>query len=292
MYLYTGLPKLVFLIYILDSFAFAARLLWILQWISTRYNYQYFLRIDDDHFLCLERLLFDLPFRPNRALYWGFVHCRPNIVRVDEGWLILTKDLVDEILNKADTTLLCHPYGDQAVALWMNNSTYNVTYFVDNQRIIHKTTGYDPKYYKKTVCEEYLSLHGVFHHEMRKLWLISHKLYRARLNSMPQYNITPIIPFEKLCPYSKVFSTEGFYPEYRFEPRPCRMKPSWSISRSEHVSREEAGERYSSYWVSLLPQDRKDMISEFPKVWGNMNDAIDGTKKDNDCTFTCKALPT
>lgn len=230
-----------------ESFAFAARLLWILQWVSSRNNFQYFLRIDDDHFLCLERLLAELPFRPTRALYWGFVHCKPTLVRVDEAWLILTKDLVDEILSKANTTLPCHPYGDQAVALWVNNSTYNVTYFMDNKRIVHKTAGHDAKYYKKTVCEEYLSLHGVFDQEMRKFWLVWHKLYRARLNFVPRYNVTPLIPFKTLCRHSKVFSTKGFYPEYRYEPRPCRIHPTWSISHSRHAAREETGERYSTY---------------------------------------------
>ena len=231
----------------LDRFGFTARLLWILQWSSRRYNSQYLLRIDDDHFLCLERLLYELPFRPKKALYWGFVHCHPNIVRVDEAWLILTQDLVKEILSKAETTLPCHPHGDQAVAMWINNSTYNVTYFMDNRRIVHKIAGHDPRYYKRRVCEEYLSLHGVFDQEMRKFWLVSHKLYRQRFDAMPQYNVTRIRPFNTLCPHAKVFSTNGFYPEYRYEPRPCRMSPTWSISQREHAAREETGERYSSY---------------------------------------------
>lgn len=229
------------------SFAFAARLLWILQWAVNHSNFEYFLRIDDDHFLCIERLLHELPWRPKKALYWGFVHCKPKIVRIDEAWLILTRDLVSEILSKIDTTLPCHPIGDQAVAMWMNNSTYNVTYFMDNTRIVHKTAGHDTKYYTKTVCEKFISLHGVFDVEMRKLWLVWYKLYRAKLSSMPRYKISPIRKFEKLCPYSKEFSTDGFYPEYRFEPRLCRLNPTWSISKSVHPGREETGERYSSY---------------------------------------------
>ena len=122
-----------------DKLAFTERLLQTMEWSYGRYQFDFFLRIDDDHFLCLDRLLYELNFRPKKALYWGFVHCRPKIVRVDEAWLILTRDLIEEVLDKRNTTLLCSPYGDQAVALWMGESSKNVTYFMDNQRIIHKS---------------------------------------------------------------------------------------------------------------------------------------------------------
>lgn len=229
------------------SFAFGTRLLWILQWAAKNINFDYFLRIDDDHFLCLERLLQELPWRPKQALYWGFVHCKPGIVRVDEAWLMLTRDLIDEIVGKINTTLPCHPIGDQEMAMWMNNSTYNVTYFMDNTRIVHKTAGHDAKYYTRTVCEEFISLHGVFDTEMKRLWLVWHKLYRAKLSTMPRYKISPIKKFEKLCPFSKVFTVNVFYPEYRFQPQPCKLNPTWAVSKTVYLGREETGERYSSY---------------------------------------------
>ena len=109
----------------------------MLLWFSETYHFDYFLRIDDDYFLCLDRLLFELPYRPKQGLYWGYIHCRDHVVRVDEGWMILSRDIIIEALNKLNTTLPCHPFGDQAVALWIQESKINITYFSDNTRVIH-----------------------------------------------------------------------------------------------------------------------------------------------------------
>ena len=56
---------------------FARRYLWILNWAYVRYEFKYFLRIDDDYFVCMDRLLLELPHRPLTKLYWGHVHCSP-----------------------------------------------------------------------------------------------------------------------------------------------------------------------------------------------------------------------
>ena len=63
---------------------FARRYLWMLNWANARYKFEYFLRIDDDYFVCMDRLLLELPHRPRDKLYWGYVHCSPpgkNCVR-------------------------------------------------------------------------------------------------------------------------------------------------------------------------------------------------------------------
>ena len=56
---------------------FARRYLWILNWANARYKFKYFLRVDDDYFVCMNRLLLELPHRPRKKLYWGHVHCSP-----------------------------------------------------------------------------------------------------------------------------------------------------------------------------------------------------------------------
>lgn len=57
---------------------FAIRLLSVMDWAEDNFEFDYFLRIDDDHFLCLDRLLYELPFRPRERLYWGHLHCTPG----------------------------------------------------------------------------------------------------------------------------------------------------------------------------------------------------------------------
>ena len=229
-----------------DKLAFAERLLQTMEWAMERHNFDFFLRIDDDHFLCLDRLLHELNFRPKHALYWGFVHCKAKIVRVDEAWVILTRDLIDEILEKRNTSLLCSPYGDQAVAIWINNSSKNVTYFMDNQRIIHKSAGKDQNFFTANLCINYMSLHGTYPRAMRQFWLVS-RVFREKTVKSIMYNITEIKPFGNLCPHSRQFDFRGFIKEYRFEPKRCSENPKWTVSHQEHLGREEAGERYSDY---------------------------------------------
>ena len=57
---------------------FAIRLLESMEWAKENFAFDYFLRIDDDHFLCIDRLLRELPYRPRKGLYWGHLHCLPG----------------------------------------------------------------------------------------------------------------------------------------------------------------------------------------------------------------------
>ena len=56
---------------------FAMRYLWMIQWANDRYQFEFLLRVDDDYFICMDRLLLELPHRPKEKLYWGHVHCHP-----------------------------------------------------------------------------------------------------------------------------------------------------------------------------------------------------------------------
>ena len=188
----------------------------------------------------------DLRFRPKTALYWGFVHCKRKIVRVDEAWLVLSADLIQEILAKSNSSLLCHPYGDQAVAMWMNNSTKNITYFMDNKRIVHKSAGRDQRFFTKDVCERFISLHGTYPSSMRRFWLVSHKLRRLNKHAIV-YSTPAIQPFHEQCKHSPIFDYTGFNLKYRFKPRPCSEKPRWTLISRRHGGREEDGEMFSNY---------------------------------------------
>ena len=48
------------------GYNFGLRLLWLMEWSVERYDFDFFLRMDDDYFVCLKRLLFEIPFRPQR----------------------------------------------------------------------------------------------------------------------------------------------------------------------------------------------------------------------------------
>lgn len=48
------------------GYNFGLRLLWLMEWSMQKYNFDFFLRMDDDYFVCLKRLLFEIPFRPQK----------------------------------------------------------------------------------------------------------------------------------------------------------------------------------------------------------------------------------
>ncbi len=197
----------------------------MLKWVKDNYVFDFFLRIDDDQFLCLDRLVGELRFRPKTSLYWGFIHCYPKIVRVDEGWMMLTQDLIEEALSKLNSTLPCHPFADQAVAVWMIESKYNVTYFYDNKRLEHRATAYqEANFLGPDICEKYLSLHGSYPESMRKYW---NATYKNELD-VKQYEVLGIPRYEDKCRHSnKIFDVNSFLPPYRHQLKPCKGIPTW-----------------------------------------------------------------
>ena len=55
---------------------FALKYLWMLQWADRRYKFRYFLRLDDDYFICFHKLMLELAcFRPTEKFQWGWLHC-------------------------------------------------------------------------------------------------------------------------------------------------------------------------------------------------------------------------
>ena len=55
---------------------FAIKYLWMLEWASKRYDFQYFLRLDDDYFICFHKLVLELEsHRPKEKFQWGWLHC-------------------------------------------------------------------------------------------------------------------------------------------------------------------------------------------------------------------------
>ncbi len=55
---------------------FAVQYLWMLQWANETYDFQYFLRLDDDYFICFRKLMLELKVRPSQQNFqWGWLHC-------------------------------------------------------------------------------------------------------------------------------------------------------------------------------------------------------------------------
>ena len=54
---------------------FALRFLVVIENAAKEAKFDFFLRIDDDHFPCMDRLIRELPYRPKNGLVWGWQHC-------------------------------------------------------------------------------------------------------------------------------------------------------------------------------------------------------------------------
>ncbi|KAK3746544.1 hypothetical protein QZH41_005604 [Actinostola sp. cb2023] len=104
------------------------------------YDFKYYLKADDDYFICLNNLMNDLQYRhKEKLLYWGHFGCERKMIAMDEGFVIISIDLAQEII-KRNNSLCCSPFGGQMIAMWVNlleHEGYDVTYFPDNSRLMH-----------------------------------------------------------------------------------------------------------------------------------------------------------
>ena len=156
------------------------------------------------------------------------------MVRIDEGWMILSADLVHEFLNNRDK-LLCHKYADQAVAMWIYESMKRkkVAWFGD-PRIYHHPPVATINQFKlrKELCHTFLSLHGSYPIEMRVFQMIVEK-ERRTLGSI--YSIPPVTDF---CPFQRVnFNLHFFEMKYYTDPLPCKDNPVWTSAGEVFLGR-------------------------------------------------------
>ena len=76
------------------GFNFAVKYLWMLQWADKNYKFRYFLRLDDDYFICFRKLMLELEFfRPKEKFQWGWLHCS-------------VKGIVKSLLHSVNTVMM------------------------------------------------------------------------------------------------------------------------------------------------------------------------------------------
>ena len=84
-------------ILLLDTFSgfnFGYRMYYSFIWVMENFDFRFFLRIDDDQYLCLDRLLYELPFRKEKNLYWGYQHCNKGNFQSSPPVVFLRKDVL------------------------------------------------------------------------------------------------------------------------------------------------------------------------------------------------------
>lgn len=210
-----------------------------MEWAQAKLKPKFFLRIDDDYFLCIEKLLHELTERPQQKLVWGSWHCdKPTAVFVDESFMLLTFDLVDLFMSFDEQTLLCHPFGDQQLALWLTNYSVKFTGFHD-VRLHHNPPASKSTKLKtmRNICEVYLGLHGTYPNEMRTFWSVA--------NDGPKKipKLSSIYPF--FCRSRPHYKWDAMKEQYRFKPEYCAKNPRWTREREAWEGRQTGGKKFS-----------------------------------------------
>ena len=166
---------------------FGLKLLLAMRWMSDHYSFEFFLRLDDDYFICLERLLDELDCFPSPGgqsspVYAGYRACRHEYEAsyVDESYILLSSVIINRILASPD--LKCSGYGSLTAGAWLRiggpgNPDGDVAFVNDyrldrwgsrwgtSKRGKNDRTSYDP------VCENSLGIHRTYPEHMYELWM-------------------------------------------------------------------------------------------------------------------------
>lgn len=205
---------------------FGQRFLNQIKWAKAKFDFQYLLKIDDDYFLCLKRLLSELPMRPKNKLVWGNFHCNSGITWADEAFVIFSRDIIHKFLAQDKNKMLCHPFGDQTYSLWLNNM--NKSYFHDTRLHHDPPASFSPVFENITnVCDSYIGIHGTYEKKMREFGL------NANDGAKDLGSLT-IPSFSTFCATTK-FDHRVFISKYNFEPKPCIENPTWINSTKMYI---------------------------------------------------------
>lgn len=205
---------------------FGQRFLNQIKWAKAKFDFQYLLKIDDDYFLCLKRLVSELPARPKNSLVWGHFHCEAGITWADEAFVIFSRDIIHKFLAQDKNKMLCHPFGDQTFSLWLNNMTKE--YFHDTRLHHDPPASFSPKFENLTnVCDSYIGIHGTYEKKMREFGLNSN-------DGVKDLDALAIPSFSSFCPTTR-FDHRVFFSPYNFEPKPCIGNPTWIRSTGMYI---------------------------------------------------------
>lgn len=212
---------------------FGQRFLNQIKWAKAKFDFQYLLKIDDDYFLCLKRLLSELPMRPKYNLVWANFHCDSGITWADEAFVIFSRDIIHKFLAQDKNKTLCHPFGDQTYHLWLNNMSKR--YFHDSRLHHHPPASFLPLFKNTTnVCDSYIGIHGTYERKMREFDLNAN-------DGAKDLDPLTVPHFSKFCVTMR-FDHRVFSAQYNYEPKPCIENPTWIKSTGMYIfGREKQG---------------------------------------------------
>ncbi|XP_068676929.1 uncharacterized protein [Montipora foliosa] len=199
---------------------FGLRYLYQMMWAAAKYNFTYFLHLDDDYFVCLERLKTELRYRPTKMLTWGWYHCVTNLIRMDEAWTLFSHDVVTRLLSQDPQQILCHPHAGLQVGGWIHsvfNKSDNLIYF-DDRRLHHAPRARKVKMFENltNACDSFMGIHGGSPEMMLRF---------SKYANDNAKKVTVLTEVSQTCdkPFVLDLSKAG-----QFDLRPCVQNPQWT----------------------------------------------------------------
>ncbi|EDO44360.1 predicted protein [Nematostella vectensis] len=208
-----------------NGYWYGHRYLWMLFWAFEHYDFDFFLKTDDDYFVCLNNLANDLQYRKNeKYLYWDWLGCDLSMVAMDSGLLILGKDLTSEFVKRNDTLILSsHGRADDCyVHNELEDDKYDVTYFADNSRLVHYRSDLKDKLNGK-LRSNLIGIHQAYPKYMREYWNY------VKDNWLTHLSLKVIRkPYGEYCARPKGWDWTVLNPFWKHEPKSCwAPKTDW-----------------------------------------------------------------
>ena len=191
------------------------------------YDFDYMLRMDDDYFFCMDRFLSELPVPMEPMFHWGWTHCVTHKVRSDESLLLFSKDLLMQFLKQDPQTIKCHPLGGQMIGVWTQD--LNMTRVFRHDSRLHHTpiVSKEPSLrVKKNLCQKYIGIHGCYAKDMLLLWK-----HRGLMNLTSKGTLKTNSKHCKADIDDTGFRWNEFGGQWRYEPKPCILNPTWNTSK-------------------------------------------------------------
>jgi hypothetical protein len=170
--------------------AYGQRALYQLAWARRRYGggLEFFLRVDDDSFLCLHRLLYELKTAPRAQFFWGRFWCREGRNRADENFMLFSADVAALLGDDAYVGKIL-PF-DESVTLGWNFGLWswvmNLTVF-DDQTRLDAQQGYltdymhAPQAADRGALSAFCDVHMYAHHVHAPVALAAYEQTTARM---------------------------------------------------------------------------------------------------------------
>lgn len=155
---------------------FGVKLLEAMRWMSHHYSFDFFLRLDDDYFLCLERMLNELSCllksgAQQSPFYAGSRACAQPMPYIDEAYILVSSVIVDRILAAPD--LNCTATGSLTSAAWVTiggpgNPQGDVAWVRDRRLDYHGL--WWKENHTSPVCEQKMGIHCTYPDQMKEYW--------------------------------------------------------------------------------------------------------------------------